>query len=175
MRIVPADFEARRAELRARREAEAAAALPAAAAAATDQAHAKPSRIIAEQRQVIAEQDALIELLKGALAAAGAQDNIPAYRPWMEALTPQERAVMGALFRCYPRPLDKEALLDLMPGQDHVEDRRPQLVAVKVCHLRRKLGADAIEFVPNLGYRLSAAQHAGMRRAEPVVALKVAA
>lgn len=173
MRIVPADFEARRAALRARREAEA-APKPTLVADAS-QERARPSRIIAEQRSVIAEQEALIELLKGALAAAGAQDNIPAYRPWMEDLTPQERAVMGALFRCYPRPLDKESLLDLMPGQDHVEDRRPQLVAVKVCHLRRKLGQDAIEFVPSLGYRLSAAQRADMRRAEPVVALKRAA
>ena len=167
MRIVPADFEARRAALRAKDAG-------AAAEAETQQMLRKPSRIIAEQRAVIAEQEALIELLKGALAAAGSQDDLPAYRPWMEALTPQERAVMGALFRCYPRPLDKETLLDLMPGQDHVEDRRPQLVSVKVCHLRRKLGPGAIEQVRGLGYRLSPTQHAAMRE-EGTIAPRLAA
>ena len=165
MRSVPSDFEARRAALRA---------AEAACSSADAGVRLKPSRIISEQRAVIAEQEALIELLKGALAAAGGQDDLPAYRPWMEALTPQERALMGALYRCYPRPLGKEALLDLMPGQDHVEDRRPQLVAVKVCHLRRKLGPGAIEQVRGLGYRLSPAQHAAMRE-DATVTLRLAA
>lgn len=136
----------------------------------------RPSRIIAEQRETIAEQDALIELLKGALAAAGLEE-LPAYQSWMKGLTPQERALLGALYRCYPRPLDKHALLDLLPGQDHVEERDAKLVATKVCHLRKKLGADAIENIPGIGYRLSRQRYDAMRRAEatPSAGLKLAA
>lgn len=140
---------------------------------AAQQAHRKPSRVIAEQREVIAQQERLIEVLKGALAAAGREDEVPAYSPWMEGLTPQERALMGALYRAHPRPLDKEVLIDLLPGQDHVEDRQPQLVAVKVCNLRKKLGATAIEHVSGLGYRLSREQWSAM--GEPATALKLAA
>jgi len=170
MRIVPADFEARRAALRA-----ANGNVSAALADALGERR-RPSRIIAEQRKVIAEQEALIELLKGALAADGRQSEIPAYRPWMETLTPQERALMGAMHRAYPRPLSKETLLDLMPGHDHVEDRCAKLVTVKICHLRRKLGQDAIEHVRGIGYRLSAEQHAAMRPTEPApAAMKLAA
>lgn len=110
----------------------------------------RPSRIIAEQRDTIAEQEALIELLKGALAAGGLEE-MPVYQSWMKGLTPQERALLGALYRCYPRPLDKHALLDLLPGQDHVEERDAKLVATKVCHLRKKLGADAIENIAGIG------------------------
>lgn len=165
MRSVPHDFEARRAALHARRDgAEPHAGPP---------MRARPSRIIAEQQAVIAEQEALIELLKGALAAAG--EEIPAYHPWMKGLTPQERAVLGALYRCYPRPVNKDRLLDLMPGHDHVEDRCAQLVVVKVCHLRKKLGAGAIERVAGLGYRLSGAQHAAMQPAADPAALKLVA
>lgn len=136
----------------------------------------RPSRIIAEQRETIAEQDALIEVLKGALAAAGLEE-LPAYQSWMKGLTPQERALLGALYRCYPRPVDKHALLDLLPGQDHVEEREAKLVATKVCHLRKKLGADAIENIPGIGYRLSRQQYDAMRRAEatPSKALRLAA
>jgi DNA-binding response OmpR family regulator len=82
--------------------------------------------------------------------------------------------LIGALYRCYPRPIGQEALLDLLPGRDHVEDRQPKLVASKVCHLRRKLGADAIEFVPGLGYRLGSKQHGAMRPYEPSVELRLA-
>lgn len=165
MRRVPHDFEDRRAALRARREAAEPEAAPS--------LFRKPSRIIAEQQAVIAEQEALIELLKGALAAAG--EEVPPFHPWMKGLTPQERAVLGALYRCYPRPVDKERLLDLMPGHDHVEDRCAQLVVVKVCHLRKKLGAAAIESVSGLGYRLSPLQYAAMRAAESTTALKLVA
>ena len=136
----------------------------------------RPARIIAEQRETIAAQDALIEVLKGALAATGLEE-MPAYQSWMMGLTPQERALLGALYRCYPRPMDKHALLDLLPGQDHVEERDAKLVATKVCHLRKKLGADAIENISGIGYRLSRQQYDAMRRAEATLSggLKLAA
>ena len=125
----------------------------------------RPSRIIAEQRQVIAEFESLVDILKGALAASG-QDHALDYQPWMQGLTPQERALVGALYSCYPRALDKHALLDLLPGQDHVEERGAQLVAIKVCHVRKKLGADAIEHLGGVGYRLGAGQYRAMRAHE---------
>ena len=146
------------------RHAERQAALAAKVSCAT----ARPSRVIAEQRELIAELEALVDLLKGALAAGG-MDAIPSFHHWMRDLTPQERALLGCLQRSYPRPLDKFALLDLLPGQDHVKDRQPELVAAKVCHLRRKLGSDAIESVRGMGYRLSARQYQAMLEA-PIAA-----
>jgi DNA-binding response OmpR family regulator len=73
---------------------------------------------------------------------------------------------MGALFACYPRPCDKDRLLDLLPGRDHVEDRQPQMVRTLVSHLRRKLGAEAIESINGMGYRLGREQYEAMRAAE---------
>lgn len=125
--------------------------------------HERHLRTIAEQRETIRELEALVDLLKGALAAGG-RDPEPEFQAWMIGLTPQERALVGALYRAYPRPLSKHALLDLIPGQDHVEDRQPELVAAKVCHLRKKLGADIIESVRGLGYRLGERQHRAMQR-----------
>lgn len=121
----------------------------------------RPSEIIALQKQVIAEQEGIIEILKGALAAAGAPSP-EAHRPWMVGLTPQECAMMGALFHRYPKPIGNYELMELMPGRDHVVDRQAQVVTVKVHHLRRKLGADAIENVRGMGYRLGQLQHARM-------------
>lgn len=123
----------------------------------------RPSRIIAEQRELIAELESLIDLLKGALAGTG-QNDVVDYQPWMKGLTPQERALVGALYACYPRAMDKYALLDVLPGYDHVCDRSAQLVAIKVCHVRKKLGAAAIENLSGLGYRLGAKQHQAMKR-----------
>ncbi|ODT89884.1 winged helix-turn-helix domain-containing protein [Phenylobacterium sp. SCN 70-31] len=139
-------------------------------------AYKRPAEVIAEQQDLIADLDRMIELLKGALAAAGIE-RPPAYRPWMKGLTPQERGLLGALYSHYPNPVDKHALLEHMPGQDHVEDRQVQLVALKVHHLRGKLGHDAIESIRGLGYRLSAAEYHAMREAEgaAVVPFKVAA
>jgi DNA-binding response OmpR family regulator len=122
----------------------------------------KPSEIIALQRKVIEEQEGVIAILKGALAAAGG-DAAPDYKPCLTSLTPQEQALVGALFRHYPRPVGKYELLELIPGYDHVQERQAQIINVKVHHVRRKLGDDVIENVRGFGYRLSAAQHEVMR------------
>ena len=57
---------------------------------------ARPNEIIGEQRRVIREQAELIDVLKGALAADGAQ-TAPDHSGWMRSLTAQERALVGAL------------------------------------------------------------------------------
>ena len=126
----------------------------------------KPSEVIALQRQVIDEQVEMIAILKEALAAAGLEA-VPEFKPWMAGLTPQEHALLGALYHHYPNPVGKYELLEVLPGYDHVEERVAQLVCVKVNHLRKKLGADVIENVRGLGYRLGAQQHAIMRGKEP--------
>jgi hypothetical protein len=122
----------------------------------------KPSEIIALQRKVIEEQEGIIAVLKGALAAAGSEA-LPIYQAWMDGLTPQEQALLGALFRHYPNPVGTYELLELIPGYDHVQERQAQLVKVKVHHLRKKLGAAAIESVRGAGYRLGRAQYKAMR------------
>lgn len=132
----------------------------------------KPSEIIALQRKVIEEQESVIAVLKGALAAAGG-DAAPDYKPWMVSLTPQEQALLGALYRHYPRPVGKYELMELIPGYDHVQERQAQIVSVKVHHVRKKLGEDVIENVRGFGYRLSARQYDVMRAekaAEPPAA-----
>ena len=125
----------------------------------------KPSEIIALQKKVIEEQEGIIAILKGALAAAGGEA-VPAYRPWMTGLTPQEQALLGALYSHYPNPVGKHELLELIPGYDHVQERQSQLVNVKVHHLRKKLGADAIENVWGRGYRLGERQYEAMCSSE---------
>lgn len=119
----------------------------------------RPSEIIAQQRQVIEEQEAIIEILKGALAAAGC-DDASGFQPWMKGLTGQERAMIGALYASYPRTLDMYGLLERLPGHDRAEERQPQLVVIKVHQIRKKLGVSAIETVRGMGYRLSATLHA---------------
>ena len=57
---------------------------------------ARPSEIIGAQRMVIREQAELIDVLKGALAVDGAQ-TVSDHSDWMRGLTPQERALVGAL------------------------------------------------------------------------------
>jgi hypothetical protein len=131
----------------------------------------KPSEIIALQKKIIEEQDGIIAILKGALAAAGGEA-VPIYRPWMAGLTPQEQALLGALYSHYPNPVGKYELLELIPGYDHVQERQSQLVNVKVHHLRKKLGADAIENVWGRGYRLGERQYEAMRDGEAASATR---
>ena len=126
----------------------------------------RPSEIIALQKKVIEDQEGIITLLKAALAASGEEVVVPTYHAWMQGLTPQEQALLGVLFQHYPNPVDKYELLELIPGYDHVAERQAQLVSVKVHHLRKKLGADAIENVWGRGYRLGARQHEAMLNGE---------
>lgn len=125
----------------------------------------RPSEVIARQRQVIKEQEDIIELLKGVLAASG-EAAVPTFQPWMNGLTGQERALMGALYGRYPNPIGVYELLELMPGHDHVQERQAGLVSVKVHHLRKKLGPHAIESVRGTGYRMGKTFHDALKRAD---------
>lgn len=114
---------------------------------------ARPSERIRFQQDVIRQQDELIDLLKGALAAAGLHmEGKP--EPWLSELTTQERALVGALFARFPRVVDRYDLLDSLPGYSNVEDRQVQILNVIIHRIRRKLGEDAIYTARGQGFRL---------------------
>ena len=119
----------------------------------------RPSEVIAALRAQLAERDALIDVLKGALSADGAEV-IAAAPAALVALSPQERAFVGVLFRAYPRAVDAYVLLDLLPSRDHARERDLSLVTVLAWKVRKKLGADAITSARGRGYRLGAPLHA---------------
>ena len=118
-----------------------------------DMSKARPSERIRFQQDVIRQQDELIDLLKGALAAAGLHmEGKP--EPWLSELTTQERALVGALFARFPRVVDRYDLLDSLPGYSNAEDRQVQILNVIVHRIRRKLGEGAIYTARGQGFRL---------------------
>ena len=114
---------------------------------------ARPSEVMQSQQEVIRQQDELIEVLKGALSAAG-MEAVPAYAGWMSGLSPQERALLGVLYAKYPRPVPREVILEFLPGQDHTRERQLQVVDVLVHKLRKKLGVEAVVTERGAGFRL---------------------
>jgi two-component system, OmpR family, response regulator len=67
-------------------------------------------------------------------------------------LQPRERDLLEALLRSHPHVVSKGLLLDAVWGMDAPTDGN--LVEVYVSALRRKIGADRIQTVRGLGYRL---------------------
>lgn len=114
---------------------------------------ARPSEIIGAQRAVIREQAELIDVLKGALAADGAQ-TVPDHSGWMRGLTPQERALVGALYSAYPKIMRREALIECLPSRDHVLERQLQTVDIVVHKVRAKLGSETVTTHRGLGFQL---------------------
>jgi DNA-binding response OmpR family regulator len=117
---------------------------------------ARPSDILRSQQTLIRQQDELIEVLKGALAAAGVSW-APIHAAWMSGMARQERALIGMLFASYPRAMPRESILDLLPGQDHARERQLQIVDTVVHKVRKKLGKDAVVTERSIGFRLGAA------------------
>jgi DNA-binding response OmpR family regulator len=68
------------------------------------------------------------------------------------ALTPRQFALLEALMRHAGDVVSKPRLLDEVWGMDGCD---PNIVEVYVGYLRRKLGADTIETVRGLGYRVA--------------------
>jgi DNA-binding response OmpR family regulator len=100
------------------------------------------------------EQEQLIQVLDAALLAAGVTDR-PQYAAWMSELNPQERALVGALYSCYPRMVARDDLLEYLPSPSRDElDRQPAIVSVIIHHSRKKLGFAAIENQRGFGYKL---------------------
>lgn len=109
----------------------------------------------ADLRAEVADLNAYADTLKGVLVASGFE-TFERVGGWAAKLSPQERALVGALFHAYPRVMAAADLLECLPGQDHAVDRQLGLVAVKVCHIRAKLGADAIVTERGVGFALGA-------------------
>lgn len=100
------------------------------------------------------EQEALIEMLDAALLAAGVKR-----RPtpeWLVCLTPQERALMGALYGSYPNIIPRLDLLEIIPSPRGNElDRDPILINVLISKCRSKLGCrDAVVAERGIGVRM---------------------
>ena len=125
---------------------------------------ARPSEIIGAQRMVIREQAELIDVLKGALAVDGAQ-TVSDHSDWMRGLTPQERALVGALYSAYPRIIPREALIECLPSRDHVLERQLQTVDMVVHKVRGKLGAETVVTHRSLGFQLGESFYRSIPRA----------
>lgn len=124
---------------------------------------ARPSERIRFQQELIRQQDEMIDLLKGALAAAGVQ--APAKpESWLSELTTQERALVGALFARFPRVVDRYDLLDALPGHSNTEDRQVQILNVVIHRIRKKLGEDAVRTERGAGFRLGQGLYADLKR-----------
>jgi hypothetical protein len=123
---------------------------------------ARPSETIAAQRAVILDQARIIDVLKGALAASGVELG-DVWTP-DRGLTPQQSAMLGVLYAAYPRTVSVFSLLESMPSRSGAEDdRMPKLAQVQICHMRKRLGHDAIESLHGVGYRLGDRMYAEMR------------
>ncbi len=76
-------------------------------------------------------------------------------------LSANEFVLLGHLMKHRDRVLTHEQLLEAVWGRDYVDSR--QLLRVTMCRLRQKLnrnGADYIQTLPRVGYRLRLAQQA---------------
>lgn len=103
-----------------------------------------PNDKVAFLEGIVTDQRAVIDCLKGALAADHLAQSLSQPRAWMSGLTRQGRALVGALIAVSPRPIPIYDLLDMLPGHDSVAERNPVLVAVLVGRVREKLGKGVI-------------------------------
>lgn len=102
-----------------------------------------------ELQEELRQADATIDVLKGALMAETVKSlGVPA---WAIRLTPQRRALMGALVAAYPRYLPTEALNDCLP---HKNGSFADGVKIGVYYIRKTLGP-VIESLYGYGYRAS--------------------
>lgn len=123
-------------------------------------AHRDVGHVLRDLDAEVSDLRAIVDVMKGALAATVVESvENPA---WAKPLTPQQRALMGALLEAAPNGVDRRHLLDCLPSLDHVVERNPQLVTVVVARIRRLFGPDAIETL-HRGYRLSDEFHAQIR------------
>lgn len=68
-------------------------------------------------------------------------------------LTPRERSVLHVLMRGRGQPVPKQQVIDQVWGMDF--DGEPNIVDVYLGRLRSKVGADTIQTVRGVGYRVS--------------------
>jgi DNA-binding response OmpR family regulator len=107
-----------------------------------------PSMAIRELERQVAERDAEIDRLRARLELAGiVVTDAPA---WLADLTPAQRRIMYALHIADPFEVDRWDLLAAMGGAD------PGLktLTVQIVLIRDRLGTEAVETVPGVGYRL---------------------
>lgn len=111
------------------------------------EARRTPSKMIEYLQDVVAQQDRIIGILKGALSTHGIEA-FPIVERWGDVpLTPQEIALVGALYAVFPKAINRYELLELLPAQDRMDgkERTISTIGVAVHRVRAKLGKDAIE------------------------------
>lgn len=116
--------------------------------------HLRPCEVIARLEQEIEDLEALVDLLKGALASQG-MEKTPCPPRWATLFSPQQRAMLGALYEAYPQCLTREALLELLPSSDHALERSVNQVSVLLTRMKALLGEPAAERVRGAGFRLT--------------------
>jgi len=107
------------------------------------------------QQCAIAELSHMVDVLKGALAAAHVE-TVPAPAPWMQELTPACRALVGALHTAYPNILTHDHLMQILPSRGDPYDRQQRSINTLVKRTRKVLGRDSIVSEYGIGYHLSA-------------------
>lgn len=121
--------------------------------------------LIEHLRAEIRELEALVDMLKGALFAAGVE-KVPERLIWAERLTPQHRALLGMLFQAWPNAVGSYDLLDGLPSRDHAHDRDVTLVHVIVSQVRAIFGHEAVVTHRAVGYSLGAGMRTVMEKGE---------
>jgi hypothetical protein len=97
-----------------------------------DAKNGRPSDMIAYLQNIVEQQERVIDILKGALATHGIEA-FPVVEHWGDVrLTPQESALVGALYAVFPKAINRYQLLELLPGQDRVKERTITTVGVVV-------------------------------------------
>jgi DNA-binding response OmpR family regulator len=107
---------------------------------------------------LVDERDRLraeIEVLKLRLEALGHGDLTDVSALIELRLNRQEATLYELLLAASPRAIGRYAIEAALPRREHTTDRQSQLVDVLISKLRRKLGSDAIETVPGVGWRIN--------------------
>src|ERR1700740_670472 len=123
-----------------------------------DRNRLRPRRWRAPYEREIESLRAVVDCLKGALAADNPAAALQEPQSWMVGLTRQERALIGASIAPSPRVVAPDDLIDMLPGHNHPEDRTPKQVAVIVHHVRKKLGESVIQNAWGQGYFMPKAE-----------------
>lgn len=106
-------------------------------------------------RARIAELEEENAYLRSELGQHTDTHRLVAIRSRWPGFTPSHAAIVAALYGARGQFLTKPQIDDVMPHSDHVADRDLKCVDVRICQIRKMMGASTIETIWGKGYRLS--------------------
>lgn len=111
--------------------------------------------------------DELVELAAFYEDLLGVNDNLERTDQLRQAfdLPPGPAWLLSRLAAADGRLFKREALVDYLPPNDAAHDRTDKIVDVHMVKVRRAIGADAIETVHGIGWRLTPLGRYRVRRA----------